>query len=165
MADPKKTVTKAPAEPVNSEQLESAQQALPTGPTPGELEERTASAEDRAEAAERENAELKHSLSKLEHQVQLLMKQSKSKPAPAADGDDLDETPVFDETEPHGTVIGDPEIAYVQNGYQFGRDKSYVGSRDPNRGVPRPFNPRLIGVVKPRPGATTFDALEGIRDT
>ena len=59
-----------------------------------------------------------------------------------------DGDPVFDETLPHGVVTGDHDVAYVQNGHQYGRDKRYLG--DEPKGSPRPFNPRLVGVVKPR---------------
>lgn len=57
------------------------------------------------------------------------------------------ETPIFKEDEPHGVVTGDSEVGYVQHGHQFGRDKEYIAT-EPNRGTGRPFNPRLVGVVR-----------------
>jgi hypothetical protein len=59
-----------------------------------------------------------------------------------------DGDPIFDEAEPHGIVVGDSEVAFVQGGHQFGRDKKYL--RDEPKGSPKAFNPKLIGVVRPR---------------
>jgi hypothetical protein len=59
------------------------------------------------------------------------------------------EIPLFNENEPHGTVTGDSEVGFVQNGHQFSRDKSYLAT-ERHRGVARPFNPRLVGIVRPR---------------
>lgn len=67
-------------------------------------------------------------------------------PNQLADG----ETPVLIEDESYGIVTGDSDVGYVQNGHQFSRDKRYL-REEIHRGVPRPFNPRLVGVVrKPR---------------
>lgn len=160
--------TKPPAEPVNGEQLDASTQTqaslLNAGPTPGELEERTVTAEDRAAAAERENAELKATIARMDRALHALQRQSRETD-PASDQEPLPgEGPVFDEQAPHGIVYGDPAIAYVQNGFMFARDKSFV-ARDPNRGVGRAFNPRLVGKVKPRPGveASGSDPLDGFR--
>ena len=57
--------------------------------------------------------------------------------------------PLFDEAEPHGLVVGDSDVAFVQNGHQFGRDKRYL--RDEPKGSPKAFNPKLVGVVRLRP--------------
>ena len=78
-------------------------------------------------------------------------------------GTDSDETPVFVEDEPYGLVVGDSEVAFVQDGHQFDRAKRYLATEE-LRGVPRPFNPRLIGVTKPRPGQTLGDSLADFRD-
>jgi hypothetical protein len=59
------------------------------------------------------------------------------------------ETPVLDEDQPYGTVTGDSEVGYVQNGHQFSRDRRYLAT-EKYRGVPRAFNPRLVGVVRPK---------------
>lgn len=59
-----------------------------------------------------------------------------------------DGDPIFDEAEPHGIVVGDSEVAFVQSGHQFGRDKKYL--RDEPKGSPKAFNPKLVGVVRPR---------------
>lgn len=59
------------------------------------------------------------------------------------------EVPIFNEDEPHGTVTGDSEVGFVQNGHQFSRDKAYLAT-ERHRGVSRPFNPRLVGIVRPR---------------
>lgn len=72
------------------------------------------------------------------------------------------EEPVFDESQPHGVVWGDTQIAYVQDGHQFGRDRKYVQT-EKFRGSPRPFNVRLVGMVKPR-NPQTGDILDGFRD-
>jgi len=59
-----------------------------------------------------------------------------------------DGDPIFNEEEPYGLVVGDSDVAYVQGGHQFGRNKQYL--RDEPRGSPKAFNPKLVGVVKPR---------------
>lgn len=58
-----------------------------------------------------------------------------------------DGDPLFDEAEPFGLVVGDSDVAYVQNGHQFGRAKQYL--RDEPKGSPKGFNPKLVGVVRP----------------
>jgi hypothetical protein len=59
-----------------------------------------------------------------------------------------DGEPIFEENEAHGIVVGDSDVAFVQAGHQFGRDKKYL--RDEPKGSPRAFNPKLVGVVRPR---------------
>lgn len=158
---------KPAAEAVNSEQLQA--QESEQGPAPlsmaGELEERTVEAENRAESAERENAQLKEMLAQIQVRMGALEAAARARPAKVDDNDELlpGETPVFDESAPHGTVVGDPVIAYVQNGFQFDRARAFV-CREKHRGVPRAFNPKLVGWVKPRPGAAAFDPFDGIRD-
>jgi hypothetical protein len=166
-------------EAVNSEQLEAleakrtaqeppaAPQRVP-GPDVGELEERTAEAENRAEAAERRNAELAAEMQIMREQLAKLMQQARSPQSrsdarePEILGDGTE--PVFQETEPHGIVVGDTEVAYVQDGHQFGRDRRYLRT-EKHRGVPRAFNPRLVGWVKPRANQPAVDALDGFRDS
>lgn len=172
----------APAgdEAVNSEQLEALErqresqgepetQARAPGPDVGELEERTVEAENRADAAERKNAELGAELQILKEQIAALMRGARSPQqqpdAPSAGAYQVDGAePVFEETEPHGIVVGDTEVAYVQDGHQFGRDRRYLRT-EKHRGVPRAFNPRLVGWVKPRPNQAAIDALDGFRDS
>ena len=177
MALPKNT--RAPAEPVNSEQLEGLEAAAapadpaPTppapGPTTGELEERAADAEDRAAAAETRAFSLEQEMTALKEQVALLMRaqraagQPRSEPIEAQPGRRAGEAPMFDEDEPYGLVVGDSEVAFVQNGHQFDRAKRYMATEE-HRGVPRAFNPKLIGVTKPRPGQNTVDGLADFRD-
>jgi len=171
MAEPKKSNKAPAAEPVNSEQLEQlAAEAAPAGPSFGELEERTAEAENRAEAAERRNAELAQELAELKAQFAQLARQARSPQSRPDSADSLNEapleapsTPVFEETLPHGIVVGDAEVAYVQDGHQFGRDRQYLRT-EKHRGTPRAFNPRLVGWVKPRPGQQLADVLDGFRD-
>lgn len=175
MAPPK---TRPPTEPVNSEQadaLESAQEPAPPaqlapGPTVGELEERAVEAEDRAAAAEQRASEFAEEMRILKDQIAQLMRAQRAAgvprsapievfPSSAAAGD----TPVFDDQEPYGLVVGDSDIAYVQNGHQFDRARRYLATEE-QRGSPRAFNPRLIGVTKPRPGQLTGDGLADFRD-
>jgi len=59
------------------------------------------------------------------------------------------ETPVLDLTEPHGIVVGDTAVAFVQNGHQFGRDRQYLAT-EKHRGSPKAFRPHLVGVLTPR---------------
>jgi hypothetical protein len=169
------------SEPVNSEQAEALELVAREEPAPaaplagpgassGELEERTVAAEDRAEAAERANAQLAVELEELRGQVQALLRQASS-PQARSDSSDRDAAelgpqpgaPLFDENQPHGVVVGDERVAFVQDGHQFGRDRQYLAT-EKNRGCPRPFNPRLVGLTKPRPGQTLGDALDGFRD-
>jgi hypothetical protein len=167
--------TRAPAEPVNSEQAEAleaqaeAPPAVAPGPSTGELEERAADAEDRAAAAETRAFSLEQELTELKEQVALLMRAQRAAGVPRSAPIEVFPTqeagaaPLFDEDEPYGLVVGDTEIAYVQNGHQFDRAKRYLATEE-HRGVPRPFNPRLIGVTKPRPGQTLPDGLADFRD-
>lgn len=156
---------------MNSDQLaasEPKQEVLPTGPDPGELEERAALAEERAEAAERRADGMQSELEELKAQMAALMRAQRSAEAlRKADAETAydplpGEEPVFDESEPHGVVMGDPEVGYVQHGHQFARNKTYIRT-EKHRGTPRAFNPRLIGFTKPRPGQTAVDTLEGFR--
>lgn len=163
MAPSAKPALKVPAEPVNSEQAEAAAAA---GPTQGELEERTIEAELRAEAAEAKVAALDGELGALKRQVDALMRsqgaaRAAQQPEPPAGGYAPGEEPVFDETQPYGLVVGDEKAAYVQNGHQFGRDRQYLAT-EKHRGVPRVFNPKLVGWTKQR-SETRVDPLEGFR--
>lgn len=169
-ADPKKSGGKSlPTEPVNSEQLDR-ETSSPGGSaaSTGELEERAAEAEARAEGAERRVAGLEEEMAHLREQMALLMRQARSpQERPDAVVEDADPrqpgTPLFDEDRPHGVVYGDAEVAYEQDGHQFGRDRRYLRTLK-HRGCGRPFNPRLVGLTKPRPGQTLADTLDGIRD-
>lgn len=183
MAPPNKTAGKAPMrEPVTTEELDAMQAAdgapadapqplpgSPTGPTTGELEERAQNAEDRAEAAERRTAGLEEEMRLLRYQLEQLMRASQSPQrvadrAGAQNGEQWNGHPQFDELQPHGLVVGDEQVAYVQNGHQFGRNKEYVRTEERNMGCGRPFNPRLVGYVKPRPQQDAVDPLDGFRD-
>jgi hypothetical protein len=167
--------TTEPQEPVNSEQADAQEAAreaqsvatVPAGPTAGELEERTVEAEARAEAAERDRDAMREEFTELKRQMAALMADRRrarpADPVPELDGAPEEGVPVFDENAPHGTVVGDPDVAYVQDGHQFGRDRRYLAT-ERLRGVPRAFNPRLVGQVKPRPGTRAVDGLEGFRD-
>jgi hypothetical protein len=182
MALPKNT--KLPDEPVNSEQAEAVEReraaqaaqerATPPlvapGPTVGELEERAVEAEERATAAEHRAAEFAEEMRILKDQIAQLMRAqraagvTRSSPIevmPQAGTRGAD--PVFDEEEPYGLVVGDAVVAYVQHGHQFARDRSYILTEE-HRGSPRNFNPKLIGVTKPRPGAQAADPLADFRD-
>lgn len=179
MAAPKNT--RLPADPVNSAQLEtleaaaqaaqepaSAPQAAP-GPSLGELEERAAEAEERADAAENRAATIESEMQVLKDQIAQLMRAQRSAGVPRASAIEVmpqrnpGEAPVFVEDEPYGLVVGDSDVAYVQNGHQFDRAKRYLATEE-QRGSPRAFNPRLIGVTKPRPGQTLADNLADFRD-
>lgn len=168
-------------EPVTSEELEAQEAVLakapqepgpqssaPGSPTPGELEERAQEAENRAEAAERRVFSLEEEMRILRDQMAMLLRATRTPQLqPDAAGKTAPENglavPVFDEEMPHGLVVGDTEVAYVQDGHQFGRDKKYLRTEAKNMGCGRPFNPRLIGWVKPRPNQSP-DALDGFRD-
>lgn len=166
---PKTAKAAAPADPVNSEQLEMQEAAIAPAAAPGatsvgELEERTVEAEQRAEAAETRVLTLEQEMAILREQMKQLLKVAKTpRPAAEAAGELLPgEIPVFDEEMPHGVVTGDGDVAYVQNGHQFGRDRKYLAT-EPHRGTPRAFNPRMVGWVKPKPGHVHVDALDGFR--
>lgn len=174
MAEAKKVAPrKAPADPVNSEQLEQQDgipdaEALAPAPTIGEFEERAAMAEERAEAAETRAMTLEQEIDLLKQQMTLLLKAQRALKAAsvttsAAPALAPGEVPQFDEDAPYGLVVGDEAAAYVQNGHQFGRDKQYIAT-ELHRGSPRAFNPRLVGLSKPRPGQASVDALEGFRE-
>jgi hypothetical protein len=159
--------SKLPTEPVNSEQLDAMMEQAPAATTSGEVEEKIAEAELRAEGAERRAEALASELETLKAQVAVLMRAART---PQARPDIVLEAgrvvgpePVFDENEPYGTVVGDPSIGFVQGGHQFDLSRKYVAT-EVNRGCARPFNPRLVGLTKPRPGQTLSDALAGIRD-
>ena len=89
---------------------------------------------------------------RLERMEKLLAGTASPSPAELASQPvDPDNPPVFNEEAPFGQVWGSTEVAFVQNGHQFGHDKAYLRT-EPNRGVPRPFNPRLVGFVRrPKP--------------
>jgi|HubBroStandDraft_1064217.scaffolds.fasta_scaffold11321_4 hypothetical protein len=182
MALPKNT--KLPAEPVNSEQAEAleaeraAQAAqepataplVAPGPSVGELEERAAEAETRADAAENRVAQFEEEMRILKEQIAQLMRAQRAAGVPRATAMEVmpqegrrGEDPVFEEDEPYGIVVGDPVVGYVQRGHQFARDHKYIATEE-NRGSPRAFNPRLIGVTKPRPGLQAADPLADFRD-
>ena len=180
MAPPKPT--RAAPEPRTTEELEQleAQRQAEAEPTDqqkaraqidvGELEERAQQAEDRAEAAERRVLTLEEEMNELRAQVAMLARgRSEAILAariPRADGAveiDPDDPPIFDESLPHGIVVGDLEVAYVQNGHQFDRQQNYIATEQ-HRGTPRAFNPRLVGMTRPRPGQKALDPLEGFRD-
>ena len=109
----------------------------------GELEESRAEVEDLAA----ENTLLKARLAAIDAELAQLRSKPKA-PEPNQTKRNEDGDPIFDETEPHGIVVGDSDVAFVQNGHQFGRDKKYL--RDELRGSPKAFNPKLVGVVRPR---------------
>lgn len=160
-------------DPVNSEQLEMQESAatldseapLAAAPTLGELEERAIEAENRAAAAESRFLGLQEEMHLLRELVAAHTRAStavhpagaSSKPLPSLDG----AIPIFDDEAPYGTVVGDVQAAYVQNGHQFGRDKQYIAT-EPYRGSPRAFNPKLVGFVKPRAGQRFIDPLDGV---
>ena len=181
MASPKNT--RLPDEPVNSAQagdaLEAAQapqepaaapQVAP-GPTAGELEERAVEAEERATAAELRAEQFAEEMRILKDQIAQLMRAQRATGVPRSGPIEVmpqaagsrTEEPVFDVEEPYGLVVGDAIVAYVQHGHQFGRDRRYIATEE-HRGSPRAFNPRLIGVTKPRPGAQAADPLADFRD-
>lgn len=139
---PKNTPPKAP--------VAAAAAASPAGQGPlalvdlsGELAESQAECEDLAA----ENALLKARLEAIDQELAALRaKPRAAEPNPPKRNEDGE--PLFDEAEPHGIVVGDSEVAFVQNGHQFGRDKKYL--RDEPKGSPKAFNPKLVGVVRPR---------------
>jgi hypothetical protein len=107
-----------------------------------------------------ENAALKAANEALERRLArmeaLLAGTASASPAErVAAGLDEGAEPVFDPDAPHGVVWGDTEVAYVQNGHQFSHDRRYLRT-EANRGVPRPFNPKLVGFVR-RPKPLTLD--------
>jgi hypothetical protein len=109
----------------------------------GELEEALAEKDDLAS----ENTLLKARLAAIDAELAAL----RAKPRAAEPNQpkrNEDGEPIFDETEPHGIVVGDSDVAFVQAGHQFGRDRKYL--RDEPKGSPRAFNPKLVGVVRPR---------------
>ena len=56
------------------------------------------------------------------------------------------EIPRLDMDMPYGTVIGDAEAGYVQNGHRFAKDRRYL-CEEP-KGVGKPFNIKMLGLVK-----------------
>lgn len=108
---------------------------------------------------ERENRELKDQLYKMQAVMEQMMARMGQPGARVDTQLKPGQTPVFDPDEEHGTVWGDTEVAYVQCGHQFGRDRRYIRSEE-NRGSPKAFNPRLIGVVKLK----SATVLDGFRD-
>jgi hypothetical protein len=153
------------------------------GPTDGELEERTAEAQERAGAAELraeaaeqragslevEMAELRRILERLTRQVEAKStdrSRAEARSALFEIDDNADNAVVLDFDRPYGTIVGDVNLGFEQDGHHFGHDRQYVRSLPMKlRGCGRPFNPRLVGHVKPRPGLTrTPDVLEGFRE-
>jgi hypothetical protein len=147
-------------------------------PTLGEFEERAAEAEERAgaaeqraEAAEGRVATLEEEMAELKRTLNKLLRAEKAKSADARAAEHVsfeieDEQGFFlDMDRPYGVIVGDVELGYEQDGHQFGHDRKYVRSLPTKlRGCGRPFNPRLVGHVKPRPGLARADQLDGIRD-
>lgn len=132
---PKNTPAKAPPA--------AAAPALGLQDLSGELSEALAEKDDLAA----ENALLKARLEAID--AQLAQLQAKPRAAePNQPKRNEDGNPIFDESEPHGIVVGDSLVAFVQNGHQFGRDKKYLA--DERIGSPKAFNPKLVGVVRPR---------------
>ena len=119
--------------------------ALPTDPVDlsGELEEALAEKEDLAA----QNAILQARLDAIDSELKALRSKPRA-PEPNQPKMNEDGEPIFDEAEPHGIVVGDSDVAFVQAGHQFGRDRKYL--RDEPKGSPRAFNPKLVGVVRPR---------------
>jgi hypothetical protein len=106
-----------------------------------------------------QNEDLINQNALLSQQFQELMKEIRTKraadahvanPMPTSAEPIEGQEPIFLEDEPHGVVTGDSEVGFVQNGHQFSRDKRYLAT-EKYRGVPRAFNPRLVGVVRPKP--------------
>jgi hypothetical protein len=56
------------------------------------------------------------------------------------------EIPRLDMDMPYGTVIGDSEAGFVQNGHRFTKDRRYL-CEEP-KGVGKPFNIKMLGLVK-----------------
>lgn len=56
------------------------------------------------------------------------------------------EIPQLDMSMPYGTVIGDAEAGYVQNGHRFTKDRRYL-CEEP-KGVGKPFNIKMLGLVR-----------------
>lgn len=56
------------------------------------------------------------------------------------------EIPQLDLTMSYGVVIGDADAGYVQNGHRFTKDRRYI-CEEP-KGVGKPFNIKLLGLVK-----------------
>lgn len=54
--------------------------------------------------------------------------------------------PRLDLTLPYGTIIGDSDGGFVQNGHRFAKDRRYL-CEEP-KGVGKPFNIKLLGLVK-----------------
>lgn len=109
----------------------------------GELEEANAERDDLAA----ENTLLKARLAAIDAELAAI----RAKPRAAEPNQpkrNEDGEPIFEESEAHGIVVGDSDVAFVQGGHQFGRDRKYL--RDEPKGSPRAFNPKLVGVVRPR---------------
>lgn len=56
--------------------------------------------------------------------------------------------PRFDGSRSYGVVIGDPDVGYVQDGHQFAKDRRWVREEKGNKGVGKPFNIKMLGLVK-----------------
>jgi hypothetical protein len=94
-----------------------------------------------------ENELLKARLAGIDAQLAELKAKNRA-PEPNQPKRNEDGDPIFDESEHYGLVVGDSDVAYVQNGHQFGRNKQYL--RDEPKGSPKAFNPKLVGVVRPQ---------------
>lgn len=151
MAEQRKTLSVTPdvkaPEPVKPE-VDPALSQQGRAVSPEEFDELKAQNEDLAAANTRLHADF-----------EALMAELRSRRAPDAhvanpmptESEPIDGAePLFREDEPHGIVTGDSEVGYVQNGHQFSRDKRYLAT-EKYHGVPRAFNPRLVGVVRPKP--------------
>jgi hypothetical protein len=138
----------APQSPKTSAAAPPEATALRTTPMDlsGELEESIAEKED----LKSQNALLQARLDSIDAELKALRAKPRA-PEPNQAKFNDDGEPVFDESEPHGLVVGDSDAAFVQNGHQFGRDKKYL--RDEPKGSPRAFNPKLVGLVRPRQAA------------
>lgn len=142
MADSRPPKNTAPAgEKLEVKASDAPQTDAASGPTLEEMAERQLN-------LEKENAILRQQVEALLKATQARAQKDEDAPEPGPQPGE----PIFDESLPHGTVVGDTEVAYVQDGHQFGRDRRYLRT-ERHRGSPRPFNLKLVGVVKPRVAA------------
>jgi len=142
MADTKTTIGNAKAEKL------SPQTAAP-------------SAEEREEElAERENAlaERELRLQRLEAKMMAALERLDRTNSGKPSEEDLADAPVdeydadgkliprLDLNVPYGTIIGDKDAGYVQNGHRFSHDRKYL-CEEP-KGVGKPFNIKMLGLIK-----------------
>jgi hypothetical protein len=143
MADNKTTIGNAKAEKLSAQPAASL------------------SAEEREEElAQRENALAERELrlqrleAKMMSALERLDRTNNGKPSEEdladAPADEFDEhgklIPRLDLTVPYGTVIGDKEAGYVQNGHRFSHDRNYL-CEEP-KGTGKPFNIKMLGLIK-----------------